>query len=138
MKGLSDIEKERKEHSQTKKSLEALNIEYSAGNKELGVVQEDKERLKIKVKDLEEFAGLSKNNETIKILEETRKKEHTIKTFTCQECEYAFRTMDEKDLHVKKNKGSITIPKVKHICSICQNETDSYNDFKIHIQLKQN
>ena len=138
VKNMNDFEQERKDHNKTKKSLEALVIEYSACKKELGGVQEDKERLKIKVKDLEDLIRLSKNDDKIEILEETREKEYNMETFICQECEYPFRTTDAKDMHVKKHKGILPISEVKHICSICQNETDSYNDLRSHIQLKHN
>ena len=57
-------------HTDTKKALSALNVEYTSCKKDLSLVREEKERLKIKVKDLEELAKLKEVKDNHRIVEE--------------------------------------------------------------------
>ena len=129
-------------HMNTKKELEALHVEYAACKNELGTVQEEKERLKIKVKDLDELLKLNKVDTNEEVIGETNQTgngtntENSLKGYNCPECDYPCSSEDEKDCHVKKHKEKIVILDVQQICTICKNETKSFSELSSHIQLK--
>ena len=139
---LSELDKERKMHLNTKKSLEALNVEYTSCKKELGTVQEEKERLKIKVKDLEEFVKLNKHGgHDIDMVEITPSEneipsENIVEIHNCPECDYPCSTMDEKKCHLQKHKEKTVSVEINQICTLCKIETNSLSEFRDHIQLK--
>ena len=91
---LSELDKEKKCHRETKKSLAALEKEYNSCREELKVVQEEKERYKTRSKDLESIINLSNPSE---VLESTNKSSNELAV--CEECEYPCRTKTDLSIH---------------------------------------
>ena len=139
-KNISEIDKEKKMHLNTKKSLDTLNVEYNSCKKELSAVQEEKERLKIKVKDLEELVRLKTLDDNDEDMEEIIQPKNVINpnivNYNCPECDYPCNTMVEKNYHVEKHKTNTVTLEVQQPCTLCKNETNSQSDLKSHIQLK--
>ena len=129
--GCSELEKERKSHRATKLTLAALENEYKACREELKIVQEEKERYKIKSDDLESIKKL-----TVETEHKKEKYDNSNTTFICAKCEYPFKTEEEMTVHYKKHQLSKTIQQSNHICSLCEIQCTSSNDLFKHITSK--
>ena len=62
---VNELEQEKKQHSETRKALDSLRLEYNGCKEELMILQEENERVKIKFKDLKEIVDLSKVSKDI-------------------------------------------------------------------------
>ena len=91
------------------------------------VVQEEKERLKIKVKDLIAVIDLSK---------EGNKCEEICTVTNCQECDYPITTQDQQKDHALKHKTKLLPVDVDQTCSLCEEAFVSQKLFRNHIQVK--
>ena len=121
---------EKKIHNVTKKELQALKVEYKLCKEELMNVQEEKDRLKIKVNNLTYIVDISGKSD-IQIIEDSN---NIDKSFTCEECNYPFTNIIEKNNHRQKHKVQTTIMDIKQICSLCSLEFTLYKVFMEHIE----
>ena len=126
----SELSKEKKEHKETKKNLEALEKEYRDCESEMVRSHEEKERMKIKEKDLTEIIELNSDVTTETVAHILVNKEE----LTCKECEYPFRTEIEMNQHTAKHKNYKRNPEINNICSLCGKTFISNNEFRDHIR----
>ena len=126
---------EKKLHNETKKELQALKIEYKSCKEELTNVQEEKDRLKIKVNDLKSILEL-KGKSKIQTSKDTHIDSIPEKMFKCDECNYPFMTINEKNTHVEKHKHKKMQQDINQACSLCTIEFNSDIAFMKHIQNK--
>ena len=101
---------EKKIHNVTKKELQALKVEYKLCKEELMNVQEEKDRLKIKVNNLTYIVDISGKSD-IQIIEDSNNKSD--QRFNCEECNYLFTNINEKNNHIQKHKVQKTIKDIK-------------------------
>ena len=136
-KPLSEVDKERKLHMETKKELEALKNEYKHCKEELMIVQEEKERLNIKVKDFKAIIDISsENNKDIDIVKETENLPSSKEICMCNQCDFPFSTIDEQNKHAENHKILQKKSDVTQKCNICKQVYDLNSDFRSHILMK--
>ena len=125
------LKKEIKEHNVTKNKLKAIQDGYAGCKVELRNVQEDKERLKIKVKDLETVKELTNTN-----INESIKRRGESEILNCVICEYPFKTQITLNSHIEKHKKTQFEIEVKQSCGICDTVIYSNDELKMHIKIK--
>ena len=90
--------KERKDHSNTKKTLKAIEVQFMKCKAELRCSEEERERFKIENKDLKAVIDLTKF-----IPKESVTPDNSKYTLDCEVCEYPFRNKAEFDVHKEKH-----------------------------------
>ena len=137
----SQLKHEKTMHQETKKALNALQLQFNQCKNELMVVQEEKERLSIKVNDLkatidiknkitqEEPYITSKNtNETNKTFMSNERE-----IFHCQECDFPLKTLKEKNDHILNHKPNNVKDNGKQQCYLCKKDFYTDKVFKSHV-----
>ena len=133
----SDVEQERKLHMETKKALQALQIEYKCCKSELMIVQEERERLKIKVNDFKAIIDInSENSKDIVITKEAVKSINKEEELNCPQCDFPFSNLNEKNNHIKNHENVQKKSDTTQICNVCKQVYDINSDFRKHILLK--
>ena len=125
------LKKEIKDHNMTKKSLKSLNEEYTKCKAELHNIQEDKERLKIKVKDLESVQQLT----NVMINESTERKRKVV-ILKCTICEYPFKSQTALNIHAENHNKKHDEKEVDQNCGICKEQFSANDEFRRHIKIK--
>ena len=129
------LEIEKKMHRETKKALEALQAEFKGCKDELMIVQEEKERLKIKFNDLNEIKNIQNSNAINKthIVNIDKTCTPDIVTINCQECDFPMKTSMEKNNHMSRHKASNMKENSDQQCYLCKKEFHINTDFRTHI-----
>ena len=125
----SNLIKERKEHSNTKKALKALEEQFTKCKVELRRSEEETERFKIENKDLKAVIELTNiiDKEVVTVIDKSDVTE-------CEVCEYPFRNKTDLIIHKEKHKVEATEINDSHNCGICSIEVNSNNELRKHIK----
>ena len=121
---------ERKAHTATKKSYESLQKEYKACETVVTLVEEEKERLKIHVKDLKGVIDLTETD---------NKTAHTSPTkgsHNCEECGFPCKSRNDLELHVKNHKSEIKNSQGQQQCNLCSYMFTTTEDFGKHLKIR--
>ena len=134
----SQLSKEIKDHKETKKAFESLEKEYRECEREMKKSYEEKERMKIKEKDMTAIIELNTESDfekTPKIVINVEKQKEVL---SCTVCEYPFSCEAEMNQHIPKHNSFKVRPEVNNICSLCSKQFISNNEFKHHINMIHN
>ena len=121
---------ERKAHTATKKSYELLEKEYRACETVVTVVEEEKERLKIHVKDLKgviDLTEIDKNTVITSLIKGT---------YDCEECEYPCKSRDDMELHMNNHQSQVNNSKFQQQCNLCLYQFTKTEEFRNHLTIK--
>ena len=124
------LNQEIKNHNETKKILQNLEIEYKNCKQELRIVSEEKERLKIERNDLKKINSVSKHIQK----DQSRTTNKTVKL--CAICEYPFKSINDLTNHQSKHKSQTFKVDETQNCGICGEIYGSNNEFRKHITIK--
>lgn len=86
--------------------LEALQTVFKGCKEELMIVQEEKERLKIKVKDLIEIVDITNKNVTEIVGSKEVTSNIQSEIVNCKECDIPMSSIIENTNHINKHKTS--------------------------------
>ena len=137
----SQLKHEKTMHQETKKALNALQLQFNQCKNELMVVQEEKERLSIKVNDLKATIDIKNKITqeepyiTSKNTNETNKKfiSDEREIFHCQECDFSLKTLKEKNDHILIHKPNNVKDNGKQQCYLCKKDFYTDKVFKSHV-----
>ena len=107
-----------------------MGKEYRACDTVVTMVEEEKERLKIHVKDLKGVIDLTE------IDTNTVNTSLTKGTYNCEECEYPCKTRDDMELHMKNHQSEVNNSKVQQQCNLCLYQFTTSAEFGKHLTIK--
>ena len=131
--------KEKLKESNSK--LEKIEKLYKESENEVARLQEEKDDLKIQVKDLTDYIELDQN-ERQQIINKPKEKivrfhkdTNKDKIFKCDECEYPFKEIAVLFRHKEKHRATkqIANPENSYDCNLCKKRLNNENLLKQHI-----
>ena len=111
--------------------MKALEEECKRCKAELGIVQEEKERMKIENNDLKSVKDLTKT-----LAQEPSQKKNREKVMMCVICGYTFKNNAALKIHANKHGKETATVTVSQECGICGVEVSSNNELRKHIKIK--
>lgn len=130
----SELSKEKRNHTTTKNALVALEKEYRKCEDELSKSHEEKERMKIKEKDLTSIIELNTDSPDETVTEVQLNNDEEQQLFSCKVCEYPIGNKAEMINHIPIHNMYKRNPEIINKCNLCTKEFISNNDFREHIR----